>query len=85
MSLLQKLMLPLLSLWRHSTQALEAGTSVHLSYQTAGTKDLSISSVDCRFPTEGGTGAIWKAVARLLPQEKMVSFGSWQLGEFAQH
>lgn len=28
-----------------------------------------------RFPTEGGTGAIWKAVARLLPQEKMV-FGA---------
>ena len=25
-----------------------------------------------RFPLEGGTGAIWKAVARLLPQEKQV-------------
>ena len=26
-----------------------------------------------RFPLEGGTGAIWKAVARLLPWEKQVS------------
>jgi hypothetical protein len=25
-----------------------------------------------RFPLEGGTGAIWKAVARLLPKEKQV-------------
>ena len=25
-----------------------------------------------RFPLEGGTGAIWKAVARLLPKDKQV-------------
>ena len=25
-----------------------------------------------RFPLEGGTGGIWKAVAKLLPQEKLV-------------
>lgn len=25
-----------------------------------------------RFPLEGGTGAIWKGVARLLPKEKQV-------------
>ena len=29
-----------------------------------------------RFPLEGGTGAIWKAVARLLPQEKQVHSSS---------
>jgi hypothetical protein len=27
----------------------------------------------CRFPLEGGTGAIWKAVSRLLPEEKQAS------------
>ena len=26
-----------------------------------------------RFPLEGGTGAIWKGVAKLLPQDKQVS------------
>ena len=26
-----------------------------------------------RFPLEGGTGGIWKGVARLLPQDKQVS------------
>ena len=26
-----------------------------------------------RFPLEGGTGAIWKAVSKLLPAEKQVS------------
>lgn len=25
-----------------------------------------------RFPKKGGTGAIWKAVAKLLPQDKQV-------------
>jgi hypothetical protein len=25
-----------------------------------------------RFPTSGGTGAIWKAVAKLLPEDKQV-------------
>jgi hypothetical protein len=25
-----------------------------------------------RFPTHGGTGAIWKGVAKLLPQERQV-------------
>ena len=29
-----------------------------------------------RFPLEGGTGAIWKAVARLLPQEKQARHSS---------
>ena len=24
----------------------------------------------CRFPTNGGTGAIWKGVAKLLPSER---------------
>lgn len=28
-----------------------------------------------RFPTEGGTGAIWKGVAKLLPQNKQVGLG----------
>lgn len=26
-----------------------------------------------RFPLEGGTGGIWKAVASVLPQERLVS------------
>lgn len=31
-----------------------------------------------RFPLEGGTGGIWKGVARLLPQDKQVSLlPSW--------
>ena len=29
-----------------------------------------------RFPLEGGTGAIWKGVSKLLPQEKQVGFES---------
>lgn len=35
-----------------------------------------------RFPLEGGTGAIWKGVARLLPKEKQVT-GYTQLQCFA--
>ena len=29
-----------------------------------------------RFPLEGGTGAIWKGVSKLLPQDKQVGLGS---------
>ena len=34
-----------------------------------------------RFPTNGGTGAIWKGVAQLLPENKQVGWGGGWEGE----